>query len=257
MLRESALGLLVVAYASVSVVAYTDYPRQGPDASLTVLEQSGLAVWRQHNCQACHQIYGFGGFLGPDLTNRITDTVTDPEFGWILANGSGRMPALRLGAPEQQAVLAYLRAMNRTGRSQPRPLGAGRSIRPVENYERIEEEWARRGKGDLQPTARHGGEVWNRSQCGTCHIPFDVGPTLAPDLSGWALDRSAPTLRTLLRKGRARMPSFESLTGADIVGLSAYLEWVCQQRAALIDLNDAILERPGFSWRALPWFEYN
>ena len=44
----------------------------------TAAPQSGLAtgqvkrgqqIYQQSNCMACHQFYGLGGYMGPDLTN--------------------------------------------------------------------------------------------------------------------------------------------------------------------------------------------
>ena len=29
---------------------------------------TGKVLYQKYNCTACHQIYGLGGFLGPDLT---------------------------------------------------------------------------------------------------------------------------------------------------------------------------------------------
>ena len=46
------------------------------------LARAGRALWHDHNCQTCHQIYGFGGFLGPDVTNgaqRLGDADGTPE----------------------------------------------------------------------------------------------------------------------------------------------------------------------------------
>ncbi len=40
---------------------------------LSINAIKGKQIWLQNNCQTCHQIYGFGGFLGPDLTNRGKD----------------------------------------------------------------------------------------------------------------------------------------------------------------------------------------
>ncbi len=253
--REVALGLLVAAYISVSVVAYTDFPRRATDPPLTDLELRGLAAWRAHNCQACHQIYGFGGFLGPDLTNRVTDATPDAEFGWILTVGSGPMPAFDLPPAEQETILAYLRAVNRTGRSQPEPLGAGQQVSPVEHYGRIAEEWARQSGRDLTARERRGSEVWHRNGCGGCHWSFTVGLSLAPDLSQRAVDRSANALRGVLDEGRGRMPPFR-LPAGDIDDLSAFLEWISGHRSELVDINDRMMERQPFSWGAVPWFEY-
>lgn len=252
---EVALGLLVVIYLSVSVVAYIDFPRRADDAPLTNLEQRGLAVWRGHNCQACHQIYGFGGFLGPDLTNRVTDATPDAELGWILESGSGQMPAFDLPSADQEAILAYLRAVNRSGQSQPDPLGAGRVISSVEHYGRLAEEWAGRTGRDLSPTAGKGLEVWRRNGCGVCHLPFAVGRYLAPDLSQRAIDRSMEALQKVLDEGRARMPPFH-MARDDIEALTAFLQWFAEQRSELVDINDRMMERQRFSWSAVPWWEY-
>ncbi|MCH7870146.1 MAG: c-type cytochrome, partial [Planctomycetes bacterium] len=46
------------------------------------MAKSGLAIWRENNCQACHQIYGYGGFLGPDLTN-LMDRRPDEDWKYI------------------------------------------------------------------------------------------------------------------------------------------------------------------------------
>ncbi|MFQ5844075.1 MAG: c-type cytochrome [Planctomycetota bacterium] len=112
-----------------------------------------MAVWRRNNCQVCHQIHGFGGSLGPDLTNRVTDNVADQEFRALLAAGSGRMPPLGLDPLEQRAVLAYLRRVNRTGRSQPRPLAARRTVDRREHFRLIMEESVRRTGADLSASA--------------------------------------------------------------------------------------------------------
>lgn len=33
---------------------------------------AGLRTWQEQNCQSCHQLYGLGGYMGPDLTNTFT-----------------------------------------------------------------------------------------------------------------------------------------------------------------------------------------
>ncbi|MFQ5744643.1 MAG: c-type cytochrome, partial [Acidobacteriota bacterium] len=245
-LWSTSLGLLAAVYISVSVVDYTDFPRRGTDPSLTDLEERGLALWRRHNCQACHQIYGFGGFLGPDLTNRVTDATLDEELGEMLRSGNGRMPAFDFPPADQEAVLAYLRAVNRTGRSQPRPLGARRTLDAVEHYLYLTKEWSRRNGRDLEPEEGDGLEVWRRYRCGTCHWPFTVGRNLAPDLSEGALDRSVRALRAVLGQERGRMPSFD-LANDEIETLSAYLQWISRHRPELLELNDRLLDRQKFS----------
>lgn len=246
---------LVALYVLVSGVAYTDFPNRDPSARLTELEQEGLGVWRSYNCQTCHQLYGFGGFLGPDLTNRVVDTSEDGGLGTILSNGLGKMPALGLDQPEQNAVLEFLRAMNRSGRSQPPPLAGARSVDPVQNYQLLTHEWARDNSNETTPLVVSGSEVWARHRCALCHVPFATGPTLAPDLSRRAVDRSVPGVQDILEHGRGRMPSFD-MSPDEVEQLCAYLEWISARRPELVALNNRLLQRQDFSWARVPWFEY-
>ena len=150
--------------------------------------------------------------------------------------------------------MAYLRAVNRTGRAQPPPLGARRAVDSWEHYRLILGEWKGNG-GELPEAVRRGHKTWTENQCGACHVPFAAGRHRAPDLSQRALDRSIPVLSTLLTEGRANMPSYP-LESDEIVDLGAFLEWVALHRSELVALNDRMLERERFSWVAVPWFEY-
>ena len=253
--RGVILAALVCAYVVVSVVAYTDYPPRTPQEPLTELERRGLTTWRRHNCQACHQLYGFGGFIGPDLTNRITDDTSDDELGWILESGSGRMPALSLRPAEQEAVFAFLRGVNRTGQSQPNPLAARRAVDVGDESAWLTEAYVRGDDRALEPAERRGHELWEQNGCGSCHVAFTAGRNLAPDLSVRAVARSSTALDTLLVAGRGRMPAYE-LAPNQIDDLSAYLEWFAAHRSELRELHDRMRDPQRFSWSGVPWFEY-
>lgn len=221
--RQTALGVMVSVFFVVSIVAYTDFPRRASEPPLTELERQGLAVWRRHNCQVCHQLYGFGGFLGPDLTNRVTDNTPDTTFRQLLVRGSGLMPALKLDASDQKALLAFLRAMNRTGRSQPRPLQAHRPVEPMDHHRQLIEAWSREGNR-LPPEAQRGLDIWTRNPCGVCHRLFTTGLHRAPDLSARRVDRSPTALSAVFERGRGVMPAFV-FTPEEINNLSLYLDW--------------------------------
>ncbi len=255
--REPILFVLVGIYFFVSAIAYTDYPRAEEGVRLTDLERAGLEVWRRHNCQACHQLHGFGGFLGPDLTNLIDDDREDEEFVSILRDGSRQMPALGLPAGDQEAVLSFLRAMNRSGRSQPSPPpGMGPEAAAAPDHLPLLLDTAAREVGEtLDPRVREGGRLWTRTRCGSCHLAFQIGRKRAPDLSLAVVNRSPAALKAIFTTGRRSMPSFP-LTDDEIGAMSAFLEAAAARRSTLVRLNAGLPGREPFRWSALPWFEY-
>lgn len=249
--REILFAAMVAAYAGLSVVAYTDHPR-APGPQLTDLERDGLDVWRRNNCQVCHQIHGFGGFLGPDLTNAVDAKRDDSDFASLLTNGWGKMPALHLPDDDQRAVLAFLRAMNRTGRSQPRSNAAKKPVQPSKHWKALMAEGASVAPSE---SAKRGCEVVTTAACGACHIPFMEGFHRAPDLTLAAQDRSPTYLGPILAEGRRVMPS-HAFTPDQVQDIAEFLEWVARHRDELVEKNDAMLQREGFTWKDLPWWEY-
>jgi nitric oxide reductase subunit C len=249
--REILFASMVASYAILSVVAYTDHPNP-PGPQLSDLEREGLDVWRRNNCQVCHQIHGFGGFLGPDLTNLVDEKREDIEFAKLLTNGYAKMPALHLPDEDQRAVLAFLRAVNRTGRSQPRPNAAKKPVEPAKHWTALSAEGA---SEPMTGGAKRGGEIFTTASCGSCHVPFMQGFNRAPDLTLAAQDRSAAYIGPILEEGRRVMPRFV-FSVEQVNDLSEYLEWVARNRAELVEKNDAMLQRDGFTWKDLPWWEY-
>jgi nitric oxide reductase subunit C len=69
----------------------------------------GKEIWQQNNCTSCHQLFGMGGFLGPDLTTVFSDSLRGPAYARaFLQNGGSRMPNFKFSEDEIDAVLAYL-----------------------------------------------------------------------------------------------------------------------------------------------------
>ena len=88
--RKLLIFCLVAIFAVQTWLVYSD--PAGKDATLSPLASAGQTVWRENNCQSCHQLFGFGGFLGPDLTNAIGALSTE-RLDSVLTIGSGQMPA--------------------------------------------------------------------------------------------------------------------------------------------------------------------
>lgn len=57
--------LLVATFAIQTALVYSDERADG----LSEPAIRGRELWYANACQVCHQVYGNGGFLGPDLTN--------------------------------------------------------------------------------------------------------------------------------------------------------------------------------------------
>lgn len=253
--REVCVLSLVAVFVLVSVIAYADYPHAGPAVELDPLERAGQAVWRRSGCQTCHQLHGFGGFLGPDLTNRVGEDTPDDEIVSIVTSGNGMMPAFRLTPDEQEALVGFLRAMNRTGSSLPPRGPVTRRADPVRHFQEIVEAWRLESGRTPPPEVARGAAVWTMQGCGSCHAAFDQGRNLAPDVTAFSVNRSAPAMKALLSAGRRRMPSYV-LGDRDVTDLSAFLTWITAHRAELSAMNDRLEGRAPFSWKDLPWFEY-
>lgn len=74
----------------------------------------GKLVWQKYNCQSCHQVYGLGGYLGPDLTN-VYHLKGVAVIKGMVANGGMSMPAFSLSQQEQDDLLMFLKAVSLSG----------------------------------------------------------------------------------------------------------------------------------------------
>lgn len=81
----------------------------------------GQQLYQDNNCVACHQFYGLGGYMGPDLTNVISNR-GEPYARAFITAGSARMPNFGLSTAEIDALLAFLAFVDQTG------------TYPLENY---------------------------------------------------------------------------------------------------------------------------
>ena len=111
---------LSAAFVLFSWTLYSDensYEKKPPDYNQE-LQKQGRLVWQKYNCHVCHQLYGLGGFLGPDLTN-----VSEKGFLYIdafLKNGAASMPAFEITEAETKQLFEFLKATNASGSSNPK-----------------------------------------------------------------------------------------------------------------------------------------
>lgn len=78
--------------------------------------KEGKQLFQEYNCIACHQVYGLGGYMGPDLTNALSQTENAESKARVyLQSGAGAMPDLHLTQPEIEALIAYLNYLDNSG----------------------------------------------------------------------------------------------------------------------------------------------
>ena len=110
-------SVLCIGFLTYTSFLYTHLPN--PNPSFSSSEAKGKALWQKHNCTACHQIYGLGGYLGPDLTNEYS--LRGPMFIHIfLQSGNTTMPNYHLSEAEIQELTDYLKSVDQSGKADPR-----------------------------------------------------------------------------------------------------------------------------------------
>lgn len=115
--KTLAMVLLCVTFFSYSFCLYLLPPIKVKEVS----EETGYGklLWQQYNCNACHQVYGLGGFLGPDLTN--TYSTRGPAYTKaILQSGTVTMPNFQFSERELKGLMAYLKNIDASGKADPR-----------------------------------------------------------------------------------------------------------------------------------------
>ncbi len=110
LLLISVLGCL---YAGYSTWVYTDGTTSAAAMSPAAME--GKELWQRNNCQTCHQLYGLGGYMGPDLTTITTDKYRGPLYAKaMLLNGGAIMPNFHLTEKNAADIVEYLSYVNTT-----------------------------------------------------------------------------------------------------------------------------------------------
>ena len=118
---------------AINFIAYTFHIYSSVNFHyLTTYNQStakqGELVWQKYNCQSCHQMYGLGGYLGPDLTNVISTKGKDENYILaIIKTGSVQMPSFNLSDDEKSQLIEFLKSTDASGISDPRSFTANGS----------------------------------------------------------------------------------------------------------------------------------
>ena len=112
--KKVLFGSLLASFLLCSAYVYTDGTEAAHIPPLTDQGRHGQQLFQEHNCIACHQFYGLGGYMGPDLTNVISTRGAAYSRAFLTA-GTARMPKFDLDEAEVDALIAFLDFVDRTG----------------------------------------------------------------------------------------------------------------------------------------------
>lgn len=108
---------LFTTFLFYSWIVYTNgtsYPRL--QKLYTKQAHNGKMVFQKYNCISCHQIYGLGGYMGPDITHVITAKNKGENYAKaFIKAGTQRMPNFQLNDNEVDALIAYLKYIGESG----------------------------------------------------------------------------------------------------------------------------------------------
>ncbi len=118
--KQNILRSLCAAFAVYSVYVWTagtDIPQTRPPGHQA---QAGLALYQEMNCIACHQLYGLGGHMGPDLTNVVSAADKGVDYARaFIENGTSKMPDYNLSEGQVDALVQFLKFVDSTGTYPP------------------------------------------------------------------------------------------------------------------------------------------
>lgn len=117
MIKIAVFGLLFVSFVSYSLLVYTKgtHSRIALDEKTNMMVDQGKQLFQQYNCIACHQLYGLGGFLGPELTTAWSDPARGEMYmRTFLKYGGPRMPNYHFNERQISSLVSFLRYIDST-----------------------------------------------------------------------------------------------------------------------------------------------
>lgn len=110
--------IIVILITIFGVYNYIVYTADGfvPVEKLSSEAVIGQQLFQSNRCWSCHQLYGLGGYLGPDLTNIYSDQGKGPNYiKAFLNSGVKSMPQFNFSEIEKNALIEYLKQIDETG----------------------------------------------------------------------------------------------------------------------------------------------
>ena len=117
MIKVLVFIVLFVSFIIYSVFVYTVGTNNpvAHDKTTAMAIDKGKHLFQSYNCVACHQLYGLGGFLGPDLTTAWSDPQRGENYiRSFLKHGGQRMPKYNLNHDEINNLVSFLKYVDTT-----------------------------------------------------------------------------------------------------------------------------------------------
>ncbi len=116
--KRIIFGVLCTMFTIGSWLVYLEDENVSQGAELITEEViAGKLLFQDYNCTSCHQVFGLGGYLGPDLTNCMSAEGGAQRAEIWLRNGSQKMPNLALTDEEIKNLMAFLTYIDKCGKS--------------------------------------------------------------------------------------------------------------------------------------------
>ena len=235
----SLLVLLIICFSIQATMVYTDSLET---TQLSAQATKGREIWHENNCQVCHQFYGFGGFLGPDLTN-ATSRIDDERIAQVLISGSSSMPAFKFNDDDISALTAYLDAMNGTGQGQAfAPANTSGMLHSISSHVQLYS----------KEEVTTGFNRFIAGGCLGCHFSPTQSTLGATDLLEVCGQRTYDQIILVLKEGKLPKMPRPTLTDEQISEVYVFLEWLYENK----ELIRSKAKSQPIRWSQVPWWEF-
>lgn len=110
------ISILIILFIGYNFNLYSNKTSAGSKISFSLSALKGQKIWQDNNCTACHQLYGLGGYLGPDLTNIASNPKKGTEYAKAFFNsGIKSMPKFNFTEHEKDDLAIFLNEIDQTG----------------------------------------------------------------------------------------------------------------------------------------------
>lgn len=117
-LKRSVFWGLFFLFMIYGFFIYTSGTENDVGRFLTEEAKRGKLLYQEYNCTSCHQLYGLGGYMGPDLTNVISEPGKGESYvKSFIKSGTAQMPNFHLSEMDVDALTEYLNYVDKTGTS--------------------------------------------------------------------------------------------------------------------------------------------